>query len=129
MDDADTFETSLQALHQLSAKLQHVRARAPRVLGNRKPVVTSVFDSYCSYVVAPDHLFPGFGRDIMNLCITLLPRDVRRDAEAIAKVDLKDGYLIYQESLINHEKHVLQSMTISFITAYSWCGITPSWGL
>ena len=113
MDDADTFETSLQALHQLSAKLQDVRARVPRVLGSRKPVVPSVFDSYRSCVVAPDHLFLGIGRDIMNLCITLLPKDVRRNAEAIAKVALKDGYLIYQESLINHDKHVLHSMTIS----------------
>ena len=63
--------------------------------------------------MAPDHLLLGISSDIMNLCIALLSQDVRRNAEAIAKVALKDGYIIYQESLISHDMHVLHSMTIS----------------
>ena len=49
----------------------------------------------------------------MNLGIKWVPNDVRRNAQAIAKVAFKDVYLIYQESLINHEKHMLHSTTIS----------------
>jgi len=93
MHDEDTFEIRSQVLHQLASKLAAVRNHVPRTMGGNVSVVPAVFDSYRSCVVAPDHFFLRPGCDIMNMCVTLFPPRVRRDAGVLAKEALRENGL------------------------------------
>ena len=104
-------------LQQFGLRLSEVANKVPKTDGG-KPVVPCLFDCYRSTAVAPDHLVMGLARNLCDTILKLLTPIVRVASEGLIKEVLRCEGLASQESLFNHEKRVLHSMSISAIFAF-----------
>ena len=116
--------TATEQVGQFGSVLQEFGARLSTAVGEvpktdtGKPVVPCVFDCYRSTAVAPDHLVLGLANNLCDTILKLIPRNVREVSELIMLDMLRRGDLPIQSHLINHEKRVLHSMSISAMFAF-----------
>ena len=110
------------ALDMLSERLEMERHKIPFTSdGNR--VVPGIFDMYRCSIVAPDHLFFGIGSTLMGACLRVLPKPLRKQADALAVRILEEEYLESQKSVFDAERMLVYAMKMSQL--YSLLLVAP----
>ncbi|PXF41580.1 hypothetical protein BWQ96_08694 [Gracilariopsis chorda] len=113
MRSNESFADSSAPLVAFQRELDRKRDEIPNSIGGL-PVVSGLFDSYRSNVIAPDHLLTGVTKNVLDACFAALgSRDARLKADVSLCSALRDNGLIRQTSVYNVKEKKLHSMTLS----------------
>ncbi|PXF42873.1 hypothetical protein BWQ96_07381 [Gracilariopsis chorda] len=113
MRSNESFSDSSAPLVAFQRELERKRDEISNSMGGL-PVVSGLFDSYRSNVLAPDHLLTGLAKNVLEACFAALgSRDARLKADVSLCSALRDNGLIRQTSVYNVKEKKLHSMTLS----------------